>query len=243
MKDIDKIYSGSDKLKSAISDVNDKILSIKRQVEDTAIDNICNNIIDTNKKIIRELSNGNDLVKKLEDRKNEFKKGYTYYKDSYDELFPIADTLRDENNKFKKEIENLKKENEKLKERNQKLDTGYRSMESSLKAAYRDREESTKTLLDLGQEVYDLKNQLNRKTKELQKIMDELDESETNNNEEEEAPVVVKKIEVEGKKYLVDKLTNDVYDYDIYKENEEQVLIGKYDPKKNKVTIKKSSKK
>lgn len=238
MKDIDKILSGSGKLKSAISGVNDKILSIKRQVEDTAIDNICDNIIDTNKKIIRELSNGNDLVKKLEDRKNEYRQGYTYYKDSYDELFPIADTLRDEN--------------EKLKERIKQLETANSSYESRLRSAYKDREDYIETIGKLSQEVYDLKNELNRKNRELQRNADDLEaaraisvgssESETDDDEEEPG-IKVKKITVEGKKYLLDKQTNNLYDYDIYIANEEQVIIGKYDPKKNKVTMKKSSKK
>jgi chromosome segregation ATPase len=330
MKDIDKILSGSDKIKSDISDVNDKILSIKRQVEDTAIDNICDNIIDTNKKIIRELSNGNDLVKKLEDRKNEYRQGYESNKNAYDELKPQFDELSDENDKrekvikdFKKQIkinidvieklknenENLKNENEKTnqlnksqEERIKKIGTAYDSLEFSLRSAQKDREQSGETIRKLSQEVYDLKNELNRKNREIQRINDELEaakeppptkvsviivkgkkyllnkqtndvydydifkangeeviigkydpkknkvisdessESETDDDEEEPG-IKVKKITVEGKKYLVDELTNNVYDYDIYKATEEQVIIGKYDPKKNKVTMKKSSKK
>jgi predicted RNase H-like nuclease (RuvC/YqgF family) len=332
MKDIDKILSGSDKIKSAISDVNDKILSIKREVEDNKnVSDTCDNIIDTNKKIIRELSNGNDLVKKLEDRKNEYRQGYESNKDAYDELKPKFEKLSDENDKRekvikdfkkqikinidvieklkkenenpKKEIENLKNENEKLKERNKKLESANGSLEYSLMSAQKTREEFGETIRKLSQEVYDLKNELNRKNKEIQRINDELEaakepppikvsviivkgkkyllnkqtndvydydifkaneeeviigkydpeknkiisdessESETNDDEEEEPAKVVRRITVEGKKYLVDKQTNEVYDYDIYKANKEQVIIGKYDPKKNKVTMKKSSKK
>jgi len=43
---------------------------------------------------------------------------------------------------------------------------------------------------------------------------------------------VVKKIEFEGKKYLLSKKTGIVYDYLEYKENGEQVIVGKWDGKK-----------
>jgi chromosome segregation ATPase len=255
MKDIDKILSGSDKLKSAISGINDKILSIKREVEDNKnVSDICDNIIDANKKVIRELSNGNDLVKKLEDRKNEYRQGYTFYKDAYDELFPKADALRDENDKLKNENEKLKNENEKTnqlnksqEERLKKLGTAYNSLEFSLMSAQKTRSDYGESIRKLSQEVYDLKNELNRKNREIQRINDDLAaerENKTNDDDDEEEPgIKVKRITIEGKKYLVDELTNNVYDYDIYKATEEQVKIGKYDPKKNKVTMKKSSKK
>ena len=242
MKDIDKILSGSDKLKSAISDVNDKILSIKRQVEDTAIDKICDDIIDTNKKIIRELSNGNDLVKKLEDRKNEYRQGYESNKNAYDELRPQFEKLSDENDKREKVIKDFKKQIkinidviEKLKNEKEKLGSSYSSLEYSLKSAQKTREEFGETIRTQGQEIYDLKNELNRKTKELQKIMDELEAA------KEPPPIKVSVIIVKGKKYLLNKQTNDVYDYDIFKANEEEVIIGKYDPEKNKIISDESS--
>lgn len=52
--------------------------------------------------------------------------------------------------------------------------------------------------------------------------------------EEEEADVV-KKIEFEGKKYLKSKKTGIVYDYKKYVEEEEQVVVGKWNEEKSKI--------
>ncbi len=137
-------------------------------------------------------------------------------------------------------VENLKK-----------LGTAYNSLEFSLMSAQNDRSRLGNEAMKLGQEVYDLKNELNRKNREIQRINDELAAARepppvkvsVTNDDEEEPGIKVKKISIEGKKYLLNKQTNDVYDYDIYKANKEQVIIGKYNPKTNKITMKKSSKK
>ena len=52
--------------------------------------------------------------------------------------------------------------------------------------------------------------------------------------EEEEADIV-KKIEFEGKKYLKSKKTGIVYDYKKYVEEEEQVVVGKWNEEKSKI--------
>lgn len=52
--------------------------------------------------------------------------------------------------------------------------------------------------------------------------------------EEEEADVV-KKIEFEGKKYLKSKKSGIVYDYKKYVEEEEQVVVGKWNEEKSKI--------
>jgi len=54
-------------------------------------------------------------------------------------------------------------------------------------------------------------------------------------DEEEEQPDVVKKIEVDGKKYLKSKNTGIIYDYEEYTKNEEQVVVGKWNDAKNKI--------
>jgi hypothetical protein len=53
-------------------------------------------------------------------------------------------------------------------------------------------------------------------------------------DEEEEADVV-KKIEFEGKKYLKSKKTGIIYDYTEYVSNGEQVVVGKWNEKTNKI--------
>ena len=53
--------------------------------------------------------------------------------------------------------------------------------------------------------------------------------------EEDGEPDVVKKIEFEGKKYLKSKKTGIVYDYNEYVQNQEQVVVGKWNESKNKV--------
>jgi hypothetical protein len=52
---------------------------------------------------------------------------------------------------------------------------------------------------------------------------------------EDEEPDVVKKIEFEGKKYLKSKKTGIIYDYAEYVNNGEQVVVGKWNDKSNKI--------
>ena len=53
--------------------------------------------------------------------------------------------------------------------------------------------------------------------------------------DEEQEPDVVKKIEEDGKKYLKSKKTGIIYDYKEYTENQEQVVVGKWNEAKNKI--------
>jgi myosin heavy subunit len=58
--------------------------------------------------------------------------------------------------------------------------------------------------------------------------------------EEDEEPDVVKKIEFEGKKYLKSKKTGIIYDYNEYVQNQEQVVVGKWNESKNKIEFTKA---
>jgi hypothetical protein len=53
--------------------------------------------------------------------------------------------------------------------------------------------------------------------------------------EEEAQPDIVKKIEIDGKKYLKSKNTGIIYDYTEYVKNGEQVVVGKWNESKNKI--------
>ena len=53
--------------------------------------------------------------------------------------------------------------------------------------------------------------------------------------EEEQKPDVVKKIEIDGTKYLKSKNTGIIYDYKEYTQNGEQVVVGKWNESKNKI--------
>ena len=57
---------------------------------------------------------------------------------------------------------------------------------------------------------------------------------------EEDKPEPVKKIEFEGKKYLKSKSTGIVYDYQMYKDHEEQVVVGKWSDELNKIIFDKA---
>jgi len=48
-------------------------------------------------------------------------------------------------------------------------------------------------------------------------------------------PIVVKKIEFNGVKFLKDKKNGNIYDYDRYMENEDQTIIGKWNNETNKI--------
>jgi hypothetical protein len=54
----------------------------------------------------------------------------------------------------------------------------------------------------------------------------------------DDEPDVVKKIEIDGKKYLKSKKSGVVYDYSEYIKNGEQVVVGKWNESKNKIDFK-----
>jgi colicin import membrane protein len=60
-------------------------------------------------------------------------------------------------------------------------------------------------------------------------------EKEAKKEEEDEEPDVVKKVEFEGKKYLKSKKTGIIYDYNEYVKNGEQLVVGKWNDKTNKI--------
>ena len=59
--------------------------------------------------------------------------------------------------------------------------------------------------------------------------------------EDDEEPDVVKKIEVDGKKYLKSKKSGIIYDYNEYTKNSEQVVVGKWNETKNKIDFTKAA--
>jgi len=58
---------------------------------------------------------------------------------------------------------------------------------------------------------------------------------------EDEEPDVVKKIEIEGKKYLKSKKSGIVYDYEEYVKNGEQIMVGKWNESTNKIDFNNSN--
>jgi hypothetical protein len=59
--------------------------------------------------------------------------------------------------------------------------------------------------------------------------------------EPEEEPDVVKKFEHEGKKYLKSKKSGIIYDYTEWTQNQEQVVVGKWNESKNKIDFNKAA--
>jgi colicin import membrane protein len=78
------------------------------------------------------------------------------------------------------------------------------------------------------------KTKTDTKKSKVAKAVEEEDEQ-----EEDEEPDVVKKIEFDGKKYLKSKKTGIVYDYNEYVNNQEQVVVGKWNDKTNKIDFEK----
>jgi len=144
----------------------------------------------------------------------------------------------------KDEAERLKEKEEKEAER-KAVKEAKKKAEEAVKEAKKKAEEAVKALKKKAEEeAKALKKQTeneSKKEKAPKKEKKETAPTKTQTppsqhaDEEEEQPDVVKKIEVDGKKYLKSKNTGIIYDYEEYTKNEEQVVVGKWNDTKNKI--------
>ena len=137
----------------------------------------------------------------------------------------------------KKEADRLKKEEEKVAkkaEKDAKLAAEKAEKEAKL-AAEKAEKEAKKEAEKAEKEA---KAKATKEAKEAKKKPSS-PKKEVQVEEEEEADVV-KKIEYEGKKYLKSKKTGIVYDYKKYVEEEEQVVVGKWNEDKAKIDFQES---
>ena len=135
--------------------------------------------------------------------------------------------------KAEKEKEKAEKEKEKLAEKEAKLaekekEKAEKEKEKAEKAAKLEEEKATK--------LAEKEAKLVEKEKEKEKAKAVV-KKEVKKSEEDEADVV-KKIEINGKKYLKSKKTGIIYDYETYIKNGDQVVIGKWNETKNQIDFK-----
>ena len=153
----------------------------------------------------------------------------------------------------KKEEERKAKEAEKAakKEEERLAKEAKKKAEEEAKAAKKKAEEEAKAAKKeeerLAKEAKAAKKEEERLAKEAKKKADlekgeskkKKESSKESVKEDDEEPDVVKKIEVDGKKYLKSKKTGIVYDYIEYTKNGNQVVVGKWNDSKNKIDFKK----
>jgi len=133
--------------------------------------------------------------------------------------------------KEEKEAQRLKEKEEKeaqrLKEKEAKL-----AAEKEAKAQKKQQEEEAKALKKQQEEeakAQRLKEKESKASKSSKKPSAKVEV------EEEQEADVVKKIEIDGKKYLKSKKSGLIYDYKEYTQNGEQVIVGKWNETKNKI--------
>jgi hypothetical protein len=153
----------------------------------------------------------------------------------------------------KKEEERLAKEAEKAakKEEERLAKEAKKKAEEEAKAAKKKAEEEAKAAKkkaeEEAKEAKAAKKEEERLAKEAKKQADlskgeskkKKESSKESVKEDDEEPDVVKKIEVDGKKYLKSKKTGIVYDYIEYTKNGNQLVVGKWNDSKNKIDFKK----
>ena len=136
-----------------------------------------------------------------------------------------AKKVAEEQAKALKLKEKEEKEALKLKEKEEK--EALKLKEKEEKEALKLKEKAEKEALKLKQ-----KEEKPKKAPEVKAASKE---------EDDEEPDVVKKIEIDGKKYLKSKKTGIIYDYLEYTKNSEQVVVGKWNETKNKIDFAEST--
>jgi hypothetical protein len=147
-----------------------------------------------------------------------------------------AERLAKEQAKAAKEQEKAAKEQEKAaKEAKKEAERLAKEQEKAAKEAERVAKEQAKA----AKEAERLAKEQAKAAKEQEKAAKSAKSSKTAVEEPENdgEPDVVKKIEFEGKKYLKSKKTGIIYDYNEYVNNQEQVVVGKWNEKTNRIVF------
>jgi hypothetical protein len=115
--------------------------------------------------------------------------------------------------------------------------------EKAAKAAEKEKEKAEKAAKleekekEKAEKAAKLEEEKAAKLAEKEKAAKSVKKEKSVSTDEAEADVV-KKIEVNGKKYLKSKKTGIIYDYEIYTSNGDQVVIGKWNESKNQIDFK-----
>ena len=134
-----------------------------------------------------------------------------------------------------------KKADLEAKEEKKKADLEAKELAKQEKAALAEQKkaEMEKKKADLEQKKKEKAELAEKKKSSPKKAVASKKDSEEGEEEEEEE--VVKKIEVDGKKYLKSKKSGIIYDYTEYVKNGEQVILGKWNDTKNKIDFQESA--
>jgi hypothetical protein len=103
--------------------------------------------------------------------------------------------------------------------------------EKAAKAAKKEQERIEREAKKKAEEEEKAAKKLSKKEKEVKPAKEE----EEDDDEDDEEPDIVKKIEHDGKKYLKSKKTGIIYDYTKYVKDGEQIKVGRWNEKTNKI--------
>ena len=140
--------------------------------------------------------------------------------DAYERL--EREALKEKENVTKKEQERLEREAKKKAE----------DEEKAAKAAKKEQERLEREAKKKAEEEEKAAKKSSKKEKEVKPAKEEEDDDD---EEEDEEPDIVKKIEHDGKKYLKSKKTGIIYDYNKYVKEGEQIKVGRWNEKTNKI--------
>ena len=140
--------------------------------------------------------------------------------DAYERL--EREALKEKENVTKKEQERLEREAKKKAEEEEK----------AAKAAKKEQERLEREAKKKAEEEEKAAKKSSKKEKEVKPAKEEEDDDD---EEEDEEPDIVKKIEHDGKKYLKSKKTGIIYDFNKYVKEGEQIKVGRWNEKTNKI--------
>ena len=139
---------------------------------------------------------------------------------------------REAKKKAEEEAKAAKKEQERLEREAKKK---AEEEEKAAKAAKKEQERLEREAKKKAEEEAKKAKEQEKAAKKEKKEKKQAEKRDEEEEEEEDEPDVVKKIEVDGKKYLKSKKTGIVYDYKKYVNDNEQVKVGKWNENTKKI--------
>ena len=165
--------------------------------------------------------------------------------DAYERL--EREALKEKENVTKKEQERVEREAKKKAEEEEKAaKAAKKELERLEREAKKKAEEEEKVAKAAKKEQERLEREAKKKAEEEEKaakksskkekeVKPAKEEENDDDDEEDEEPDIVKKIEHDGKKYLKSKKTGIIYDYNKYVKEGDQIKVGRWNEKTNKI--------
>ena len=157
--------------------------------------------------------------------------------DNSSEIESVSESEADD----KKEAKKAEAETKKAEKEAKKAEADKKKAEKEAKKAEADKKKAEKEAKKAEAEAKKAEKEAKKAEKEVKKEEAESKKAEKKvtkkviEEEEEEEPEVVKKITQDGKKYLKSKNTGVIYDYDKYINDNEQVVVGKWNETTEKI--------